>query len=612
MSSRHEETQDGRTVRQMRIHVVLDELLHRRAGGEAVSDDAFMESHPELMPELGDELRKLRIISAVRKQAFAPGSRDDAQTVEHTPSRKDSRGLHIRCPHCCNFVEVLTDTPYEEICCSTCGSNFSLVDREDATRMAEPLKSIGRFDLVSRLGVGGFGTVWKARDRELDRTVAVKIPRRGQLSESEIDQFFREARAAAQLRHPNIVPVHEVGRDGDTLFIVSDFIRGVTLTDWLTANPVNAREIAELCIPIADALHHAHTHGIVHRDFKPSNIMIDEGGQPHLTDFGLAKREIGEITMTVEGQILGTPGYMSPEQARGQGHWTDRRTDIYSFGVVLFQLAAGELPFRGNAQMQIHQRLSEDAPDPRKLNRHIPRDLATISLKCLEREPGRRYATAAELSDELKRFLRGEPIQARPISKPMRLARWAKRKPWIAATAALVAFLAIVGPLAAISIESQRRQLEVRYRERNELIQNTKRDMDRVKDTNKQLAEQVAAWTGKATPSEFWPPSAKSRRGSCSSPTYSIARRHRSRPGWPVVNLVWSQRRGATSRWRRWPNHWTTAHAQGILPIGPRCAADSKKTKPGESAVRPGACPMRSAAGQFRRRRRPRPGGQGF
>ena len=253
----------------------------------------------------------------LHKQAFAPGSRDDAQTIEHTPSRKDSRGLHIRCPHCCNFVEVLTDTPYEEICCSTCGSNFSLVEREDVTRMAEPLKSIGRFDLVSRLGVGGFGTVWKARDRELDRTVAMKIPRRGQLSESEIDQFFREARAAAELRHTNIVPVHEVGRDGDTLFIVSDFIRGVTLTDWLTAHPVSSREIAELCIPIAEALHHAHQQGIVHRDFKPSNVMIDESGQPHLTDFGLAKREIGEITMTADGQILGTPAYMSPEQTRG-------------------------------------------------------------------------------------------------------------------------------------------------------------------------------------------------------------------------------------------------------------------------------------------------------
>jgi serine/threonine protein kinase len=138
----------------------------------------------------------------------------------------------------------------------------------------------------------------------------------------------------------------------------------VTLSDRLTGAPTSAREVAELCVPIADALHHAHQQGVVHRDLKPSNIMIDESGQPHLTDFGLAKREVGEITMTVDGQVLGTPSYMSPEQAGGHSHWTDGRTDIYSFGVILFQLLTGELPFRGNAQMQIHQRLTEDAPDP--------------------------------------------------------------------------------------------------------------------------------------------------------------------------------------------------------------------------------------------------------
>ena len=302
------------------------------------------------------------------------------------------------------------------------------------------------------------------------------------------------------------MPVHEVGRDGDTLFIVSDFIRGVTLTDWLTGNTLSAREIAELCIPIMDALHHAHQQGVIHRDLKPSNVMIDESAQPHLTDFGLAKRELGEITMTIDGQILGTPGYMSPEQAQGQSHWTDRRTDIYSFGVVLFHLLTGELPYRGNAKMQIHQRLTEDAPDPRKLNRHIPRDLATICLKCLEREPGRRYATAAEIVEELKRFVRGEPIKARPISAQMRAARWAKRKPWVASTAALVLLTAVVGPLTALRINSQRRQLEVRLHERNDLIEKTKNTVDQIEARNKQLTDRLAVWDGQAKPSDFWPP----------------------------------------------------------------------------------------------------------
>lgn len=348
--------------------------------------------------------------------------------------------------------------------------------------------------------------MWKARDRELDRTVAIKIPRRGQLSSAEIDQFFREARAAAQVRHPNIVPVHEVGRDGETLFIVSDFIRGVTLNDWLTGNAITAKESAELCILIAEALHQAHQQGVVHRDLKPSNIIVDESDQPHLTDFGLAKRELGEITMTIEGQILGTPSYMSPEQACGQGHWTDRRTDIYSLGVVFFRLLTGELPFRGNTQVQIQKRLTEDAPDPRTLNRHVPRDAATICLKCLEREPGRRYTTAAELASELARFLRGEPIQARPISPLARLGRWVKRKPWVASTAVLILLLAFFGPLAAIGIDKQRRQLEVRFRERNALIENSKLEIDKGKGRIQNLENQLAAWNGQATPSDFWPP----------------------------------------------------------------------------------------------------------
>jgi serine/threonine protein kinase len=474
---------------------VIADYMRRVDRGEQVNKPAIIAAHPHLEAKLKEYFSQADAIENIAR---------DHATIAHTPSRKDSHGLHIRCPHCSNFVEVLTDTPYEEISCSTCGSRFSLVERE-ATRLAAPLKSIDRFDLVTRLGVGGFGTVWKARDRELDRTVAVKIPRRGQLSPSEIDQFFREARAAAQLRHPNIVPVHEVGREGETLFIVSDFVRGVTLSDWLTGNVLSPREVAQLCVPIADALHHAHEQGVVHRDLKPSNIMIDEQGQPHLTDFGLAKREVGEITMTVDGQVLGTPGYMSPEQAGGQSHWTDRRTDIYSFGVVLFQLLTGELPFRGNAQMQIHKRLTEDAPDPRSLNRHIPRDLSTICLKCLEREPGRRYSTAAELADEFGRFLRGEPIHARPLSPPERWLRWAQRKPMVATTAALVCFLAIAGPITAMTLASQRAQLNVRLAERDKLIESNAGQMREANETIDGMRTELDVWEGRANPADFWP-----------------------------------------------------------------------------------------------------------
>ncbi len=255
----------------------------------------------------------------------------------------------------------------------------------------------------------------------------MKIPHRGHLEAAEVEQFLREARTVAQLKHPNIVGIHEVGREGDTVYIVTDLIRGVPLSDWLTGQRLTVREAAELCRKIADALHHTHQMGVIHRDLKPQNIMIDADRQPHLTDFGLARREAGEITMTLDGQVLGTPAYMSPEQAQGQAHRAGPGSDLYSLGVILFELLTGELPFRGNARMLIHQVIHEEAPSPRELNGNVPLDLETICLKCLEKEPERRYATAMELSAELGRFLAGEPIHAHPVTLLGRTWRWCRR-----------------------------------------------------------------------------------------------------------------------------------------------------------------------------------------
>ena len=317
-------------------------------------------------------------------------SRERAGVREESGSGR----LEVRCPSCHAPMEVAVDTSLTDLTCSSCGSHFSLVDQSKATRMAPSLTKLGRFELIERLGVGGFGSVWKARDKELDRTVAIKIPRAGGMTAEEQEKFFREARAAAQLRHPSIVSVHEVGRDGDSVYIVSDFVRGVTLGDWLTGQQLTSREAAELCAKIADALHHAHEQGVVHRDLKPANIMIDGDGQPHLMDFGLARREVGEVTVTMDGQVLGTPAYMSPEQAQGEAHTADRRSDVYSLGVILFQLLTGELPFRGNARMLMHQVIHDEPPSPRKLNGNVPKDLETITLKCLEKDPTKRYPTA--------------------------------------------------------------------------------------------------------------------------------------------------------------------------------------------------------------------------
>jgi serine/threonine-protein kinase len=423
---------------------VLADYMRRLDRGEPVDADALIAGHPDL----AGELREYFSHAAAINRVGATATSDFARQV--TPR---SGSLEVRCPNCHQPTEVAADSTLTDLTCSACGSHFSLVDQSKTTRMAPSLTKLGRFELIERLGVGGFGSVWKARDKELDRTVAIKIPRQGAMSAEDQEKFFREARAAAQLRHPSIVSVHEVGRDGDNVYIVSDFVRGVTLGDWLTGQKLTSREAAELCAKIADALHHAHEQGVVHRDLKPANIIIDGDVQPHIMDFGLARREVGEVTVTMDGQILGTPAYMSPEQAQGEAHTADRRSDIYSLGVILFQLLTGELPFRGNARMIIHQVINEPAPTPRKFNGNIPKDLETISLKCLEKHPTRRYETALELSDELQRYLAGEPIRARPIGRVASTWRWAKRRP---AAAALVTLLAIVAAGSAAAFVRER------------------------------------------------------------------------------------------------------------------------------------------------------------
>jgi tetratricopeptide (TPR) repeat protein len=313
---------------------------------------------------------------------------------------------------------------------------------------------IGRFRIEKELGSGSFGRVYKAIDPQLQRTVALKVPRAGSLVTSEEqERFLREARSAARLRHEGIVTVHEIAQVNGVSCIVSDFIDGPTLSDVLPSLALDLPRAVKVLIQVADGLEHAHRAGVVHRDVKPSNILLDRSGQTHITDFGLARRDEGEATVTYTGQVLGTPAYMAPEQAAGENERVDARADVYGLGVILYQMLTGDLPFRGSARALLQQVMNEEPRPPRQLNDQVPRDLETICLKCLAKEPERRYPSAGALTDDLRRFASGQPIQARPVGRLERSWRWCRRNVALASLGLAASFLlltvAVLGTLLA-------------------------------------------------------------------------------------------------------------------------------------------------------------------
>ncbi len=275
---------------------------------------------------------------------------------------------------------------------------------------AVPLGGFGNYDLLEELGHGGMGVVYKARQRSLHRVVALKMLLGGQFAgKVALGRFRAEAELAAQLQHPNIVAIHEIGEQDGLPYFTMDFVAGRSLVDLVRDHPLPAPAAATYVQIIAKAIHYAHEQGVLHRDLKPSNVLIDAFDQPRITDFGLAKRLTGSTSdLTVSGQALGSPNFMPPEQAAGKHKTSGPTSDIYGLGAILYYLITARPPFMAeNASAAVRQVLENDPVSPRVLNPGVPRDLETICLKCLQKEPEQRYASAQEVADELGRFLRG-------------------------------------------------------------------------------------------------------------------------------------------------------------------------------------------------------------
>lgn len=310
----------------------------------------------------------------------------------------------------------------------------------------------GRYEILERIGQGGMGVVYKARQRELNRTVALKLMVSGPLaSPAEVRRFRGEATAAGTLQHSNVVAIHEVGEHEGRQFFSMDYVDGKSLSDIVRRTPLPAARAARYVKIIAEAVHYAHERGILHRDLKPHNVLIDQNDQPRITDFGLAKQIQVDSDLTVSGAVLGTPSYMPPEQAAGRRREIGPASDVYSLGAILYDSITGRPPFRADTPIDtLRQVLDAEPAPPRLLNRKVPRDLETICLKCLAKEKQQRYATARELAEDLERFLQGEPIRARPAGRTERLWRWARRKPTVASLLSATAVLLLLMAFSAV------------------------------------------------------------------------------------------------------------------------------------------------------------------
>jgi tRNA A-37 threonylcarbamoyl transferase component Bud32 len=344
------------------------------------------------------------------------------------------------------------------------------------------------YEVLQELGRGGMGVVYKARHLRLNRLVAIKMLLVGAHAEAQLRaRFDVEAEALAGLQHPNVVQVYEVGEYDGCPYLALEFIDGGNLDRKLARRPQPPRQAAELVQTLARAMHAAHQRGIVHRDLKPANVLLTGDGLPKITDFGLAKRLEGQ-GQTQTGQVMGTPSYMAPEQAAGRTHEVGPPADVWALGTILYECLTGRPPFAGDSVHQtLEQVLAHDPTPPRRLGHKVPRDLETICLKCLQKDPQRRYPSAGDLAEDLRRFQSGEPIRGRPVSGAERVLKWVRRRP-ARATLAAASVLVSLGLLGGGLWQNARLQAE-----RDRAAKNFERAHGAVEDMLLEVGREPAA-----------------------------------------------------------------------------------------------------------------------
>lgn len=403
--------------------------------------EALYAEHPDLAAELKEFFERH---DAMKRSAWQSGAFVGAPLLHsaNASPHPQAAGVHAR-----DGIDEPTLAPSVN---TASGSRSAACPTEDTLRL------FGEYELVREIARGGMGVVYLARQRKLNRVVALKMILAGQLASAEdVRRFYAEAEAAATLDHPGIVPIHDVGQFEGQHFFSMGYVDGRSLSDLVAAGPIEPLAAAELVRKIALAVQYAHSRGVIHRDLKPANILLDAAGEPKVTDFGLAKRAGGEGGLTASGQILGTPGYMSPEQASGRIRDVGPLSDVYGLGAILYALLTGRAPFSSDNPIDTLLQVLESEPTlPTKFNRRAPRSLELICLRCLEKQPEQRYSSAQDLADDLHRYLRGDPVEARAARLWPRVRRWARREPALASHWAALALMAVVVQLVFMGFGS--------------------------------------------------------------------------------------------------------------------------------------------------------------